>query len=148
MDAATATIVGFLLGGLMAWGISVFQRREDRRARALERKYERLHTASRLLRISVIQAARLHYTRSWWSILDVTAFPSLQWPAFGQTLAEIGASLALVLDDISGPVATEFEEAAEAIFGSRRADQAKLTRFTNAALALRRKVEAKARGLR
>lgn len=75
MDPATATIVGFVLGGLVAWIISIFQRQADRHARAVERKYDRLHVAARLLRFSVVQAAQLNYARSWRGFIDLAAWP-------------------------------------------------------------------------
>jgi hypothetical protein len=149
VDLATATLIGVVVGAVLGWVIALFQRQADRHARAIERKYERLHAASRSLRLSVIQAAQLHYSRTIIAMfLDVTAWPSLRWAQFGRTLAETGASLALVIDDLPGDLSEEYEEAASALFGATSADNRKLRRYTNAALALRRAVEAKARSLR
>ena len=118
MDPAVAIILGVLVGGVLTWAVSLFQRKTDREARATERKYEQLHAASRLLRVSIIQAAQLHHSRTYLAMfLDVTSWPSQRWAAFANTLADAGAALALVVDEVAGPVAKEYENAAQELLG-------------------------------
>jgi hypothetical protein len=148
MDPAVAIIVGVLLGGVLTWAISLFQREADKQARRTERMYEQLHSASRLLRLSVIEAAQLHHARSLRGLFDLTAWPAMRWASFARTLANTGAAMSLLLDDVAGPTTDEYEAAAQALLEATRADSAKLKRYIDAAMAMRRIVEAKARGLR
>jgi hypothetical protein len=148
VDPSVAIIVGVVLGAVLSWVISLFQRESDKNARAVERKYERLREGSRMLRLSVIEAAQLHHSRSLRGLFDLTAWPALRWASFARTLANTGAAMALVLDDIAGPVSTEFEAAAASLLEATRAEPAKLQRYINAAMAMRQLVEAKARALR
>lgn len=147
VDPSLAIIVGVVIGSVLTWVITLFQRGADQKARASEREYERLREGSRLLRLSVIEAAQLHHSRSFRGLFDLTAWPSLRWASFGRTLAGTGSALSLVADEIKGPVADEYETAAEVLLEAIRADPAKLKRYIAAALALRQLVEAKARGL-
>jgi len=152
VDLAAATIVGFVFGGLMTLLVSIFQRRTDREARAIERKYERLHTASRLIRLSAWQAVQLDLSRTViGQLLEATSWGTKwtpRWQPFAYTIAEVGASLALVLDDVAGKALDEFEAAMVGIMEAKRSDRKILTRYVNAALALRRELEARARSLR
>jgi len=151
MDLAAATLLGFLVGGLMTWLVSLFQRRSDREARAVERKYERLHAASRLIRLSAWQAVQLNFSRTLvGQLLDAMSWGQWtpRWQPFAYTIAEVGAALALVLDDVAGKTLDEYEASVQAILETKRSDQPILTRYVNAALALRRELEAKARSLR
>ncbi len=148
MDPSVAIIVGVLIGGVLTWAISLFQRNADREARAVERKYERLHAAARLIRLSVIQAGQLNYSRSLRGLPDMTAWPSQRWAQFARTLTDAGAALALVSDELPQAAGIEYETAAEALLNSNRADQKKLERYTKAALALNGAVEARTRALR
>jgi len=149
VDVPTPTLVGVLIGGAIGLAGSVLAQRYDRQARALDRKYERLREASQLLRLSVIQAARLHQSRTVIArLLDVRAWPAQRWSAFGELLARAGSALALVVDEIPKPIREEYEAAAQALFESWRADDTKLSRYVKAALDLRRTVEDRARSLR
>jgi hypothetical protein len=149
VDPAVAIILGVFIGGLLTWAISLFQRRADREARATERKYEQLHAVSRHLRVTLIHASFLNYSRSWFArLLDVTSWERRHWTAVAMSTAETGSSLALVIDDVAGPVLHEYETAVEVVLERKRSDAAALKRLTTATLALRRLVEARARSLR
>src|SRR6266849_10320875 len=128
----------------MTWLVSIFQRRSDREARATERKYERLHVASRLIRLSAWQAVQLNFSRTFiGQLLDATSWGQWtpRWQPFAYTIAGVGAALALVLDDVAGKALDEFEAAMVAVMEARRSDRQILTRYVNAALALRRELE-------
>lgn len=151
MDLVVATLLGVIVGGLIAWLISIFQRQSDREARVAERKYERLNAASRLIRISMWQATQLNFARTFVGVLlDVTSWGKWTppWQPFAYTIADVGAALALVLDDVAGPVLDEYQSAVEAMLKAQKSNTAVVERYVNAALALRRQLEATARALR
>jgi hypothetical protein len=149
VDPSLAIILGVFIGGLLTWAISLFQRQSDREARATERKYEQLRALSRLIRISLIHAALLNYSRSWFArLLDVTSWERRHWSAMMHSVAETGAALAMVLDDVAGATLDEYEACVEKILDAKRSDRVLMKRYGDAALALRRLVETKARSLR
>lgn len=151
MDPAVAIIVGVLLGSLLTWVITLFQRQADREARAVDRKYERLHSASRLIRLSMWQAVQLNFSRTWVGMLiSGTSFGQWtpNWQPLAYTIAEVGAALAMVLDDVDGKALDDYEAAVGAMLQAKHSDKRLLTTYVDTALVLRRELEAKARALR
>lgn len=141
---AAAASVGLVIIGRQ---IARRQSAEDVERRREERWYEALIKAGQLLRLSMTDAVRLQYTRSFrTTFFDWTVW-KVDWQPFVRTIAEAGTWLTIVADDLDKERTQRYGCARNALIEGKGKDDALLTEYIASTSAVRDEVERMAKNL-
>src|SRR5207245_1276118 len=136
--------VGLVIVGAM---IARRQSAEDIEWRREERWYAALIKAGQMLRLSMADAIRLQYTRSFrTTFFDWTVW-RVDWQPFMRTIAETGTWLSIVADDLEKEKTQRYSSARNALLEGKGKSDALLMEYIAAAATLRDDVEKMAKRL-
>jgi HAMP domain-containing protein len=113
-----ALAVTTLVLAATTWLTSTAQRRHDARQRCDERRWDRLTAAAQHLRMSILRATEMDYSKSWRSALNITSW-GIKWEPFLEEISRAGAALSAVRDELGHEALERYYAAIEAIFNAK-----------------------------